>query len=469
MITLRFLLVLLGILPLGMLASVNLLGALRWKDPPAEVSPVDQIAQPSTASLEDRAKLADRSSKEIAEVRPIVLQFAEFDLFGREKLVDAPTVAETSPFNPSAKTWATLQKAQNLSVDLGRVFQKSGPEANRLIAVKESLKLPLLNSLSAAEPILTYLKDEEAKIKAEGDVKDKIVAAHKAYENGTFEKCLEVIAELNSATSTVKLNDVAERDLRQLGGHAKFWKHWKNLPLKTESPGSQLRKLTLLLAEDTPLPSDAKEQEFLAQQRARKDEVQSEVAVDELFASPPDELERLIDRSEQIVASNEKIGPTLCKKFRELLGSKLIEKTATKLPADILEVKLKSGGYLRGVFRELQGANPSAYKYWPNLAALNNNKGYLTKYSTEFEGRPGPSQEALLAKAFNEKLRDLKKHMDVEGKWEEFAKDCENFQQQVDAYYVERAEANALGFQDAEKRAREVHKSWSRIKPFLVD
>lgn len=466
----RFYLVLAGILPLGILASVNLMGALTGERAPAAPLDVADETKAEPMSLEERTKLAQQSVKDMDAAKPIVEKLDTFDLFGVKLLEDPPVAPKTSRFGPPAESWSTLKKSQNLAVDVGRTFQKQGTKGDRLVALKDVLDLPLIKTLPGAKGILDYVESAKKLEEDAGDTKEKVTAARLAYDSDDFAKCLDLIAEIRSR----KPDEALTQEIDVLEGHANFWKHWKkNLPGPSESPSAKLRKLRLLLVDGAPAATDAKEREFVEQQKTRMVELESEEAIDKLFASPPDDIGKLIDRSEQLVEDNPKLGETLNRKFRDLLSSKFAEKSATGLAAGIQEVKLKDGTYLRGVFKLAggQGGAQAAYKYWKSLADFNTKPGeYVTKYeNVDFEGRPGASQDVLLAKAYNEKLRDLRKNLDVESKWEEFSKSCETYQQQMNDYLGAFPSAKALSFQDEEKFARDVHKSWSRIKSYISE
>lgn len=466
MTSLRFLVVLLGMLPLGVLACMSLPGALRKADAAADTGlEIKGTEHPATTPAE-RSKLAQQAQKRVAEMQPIMAELDQFDLFGREALGNPPDLPEASSFEKTAQTWSELKKCQGATIDLGQSFGHTYKDPkDELRAIASTLdKIPDLKTLPGARPIQELLQKRQQTIEAAEALAEKVRRIQQAFDTKQYDKCLELI----DAAELTALDPATAHRVEQLQMHSKFWSHWKNVPIATESARTQKEKLEKLLA-DYPPPNEPGEEKFVETQRGRLKDATAIVAIEDLFDSPPADFGKLLDHCEQIASQYPDAHPRLSTDLKKYLLAQFPEKTAKDLPDGIQEVKLKKGTYLQGVFRPVPGSSPAAYQYFASLQKAKAGAAFTTMYLHEFFGPPGPAYDLQVARIYNDRVRDLQKNWQTHPKWGEFATSCKKWQQDVDEYYSLQSLPKGLNFEDELKHTSQVNEMWSRIKPFLPD
>jgi hypothetical protein len=457
----RFLIVLLAILPLGVLASMNLLGALKKGDAAPEPVLAVKESHPAVTPAE-REKLAVETAREAANIRPAVEQLEKFDLFGREVLEDAPTFPENSPFEQTVKSWGALKQAEKLTVEVGAVFRPVTKAGDELNAVESALKNPLLESVQGAGHVRDQLLERKRTLADRKATDLKVKEVHVAFKNGHFADSLRLIADI----PVTELSADEARGLQEIERVSKFKEHWKNLPTSLETPRSRFKKLEELMNK-SPDPVGKTEEDFIAEQKAHLTTAETAVMIDEFFAAPPQDLRDLVEGCENLVQRDPKTQQRLGLEIKKHLKSRLTAKKAMPLPDGIQEARKKDGGeYLYGVFKSLGGLKP-AYRYYKTLADYKSSAGYTTLYLIDFDGPPGPARDVMAAKSYNEKRQDLTLHLDVKQKWTEFESSCTSWQKLVDEYYTVRTVTEPMKFQDEQQLAHDVLELWPRIKSFL--
>lgn len=480
----RFLIVILAILPLGVLASVNLLGALQVGQSgvnglPRTHAPLSgsesaadrkKLMEEWEKAVADREKLATEAAANLRDTKPNVEKLNAFDLFGKDIMKEFPETAETSPFSSIAKSWNSVIQAQGLAVKLGDLFKsvnaiKNGAErtTEELKAISNALADAQIDSCPGGPEVKKLLETRKKSLDSQSQLEKKLIAAHAAFKGKQWAECLKQLEDI----STTDLPEDQAREIQELKGHAEFKNHWKNAPPVTDPASSRLTTLEDLIKRSPKANGDEEESE-LKKQNENLAAARSAVMIDEFFKNPPQELRELVERCEQIVREDASTSKRLGQAIKKHLKSKLPEKKGNPFLDTIQEVRfIKSNKYESGVFVYVGGAD-EAYQFWKTIAKHKSDPdGYSTMFLKDFQGRPGPALDVVVAKTYNEMCRDLVLHPEDKEKWTALENACTEWQKQVDEYYTQRTVSMKIRFQEEQQLAHDVLELWSSIAPFL--
>jgi hypothetical protein len=142
------------------------------------------------------------------------------------------------------------------------------------------------------------------------------------------------------------------------------------------------------------------------------------------------------------------------------------EKTVYNPDPELQEAEDVKGVLYIGVF-ELAGGY---YKFWRNAAARDKNPAdYRTVTPGSLLRRPGPLTPVTSVKAYAGYREALLRDVESLAAWQQFLKECQGRQAELDAYVKKGGDAMSVTFQDVTDFARDIDRVWAEHVQALLD
>lgn len=474
-------------------ACLPLLALTGW----SFVQALDSGAAPDAAALDaqlaESRQLADETAKDAAAETPLIQALAQTDLLARQP--HALPATEGDPLGAVVQAWRRSEEARILTMKYLAVAPASVDEDAPAATRRETAEIGarrLHEYLSAereaaaskglgAEGFFKLVAERTKRLQAEAaryQRQDEIVnALSRATDDlnaGRYADCLALLA-------SEPLTDTREGETGQkielLRKRAEYRQAAEELASR-RAAGKADRELEQAIENFLrrhPTPPSPAEAELRAQLIRRRDDLVLAITIADL-ANPPD-LETLLVQAAEIFAQ-----PGVDRATRNRVRAQAAEWLQTKgfprfeVPGDLFgkqEAVTKNGQRKIGIFFLPAGAEQ--WRFWADREYRKlRPRGDEQIARDSFERPPGTPQYVVWAQRYNEASAKLIRQVGSQDDWQEFARQCEAWEQELTAYREawgvddepDRA-CRAWSFLNAAATARTIVERWSQFEQVM--
>jgi hypothetical protein len=449
----------------------------------------DAAATPSANDF-DTAEIAKRATVAADDVKkqePLIRSLSATDLLDTNPAdLDAADVKLREAWSGSQQARRLLAKyarvgATTVPADASPAVRRRDAEAalTRLRGFVESEKQNFVGQVPGADDFFAMLERREHELEKEIDryrEKDRIAEAVAAVKNdldlGRYDACLKRLA--GDPLAKIADADLAD-ELKQLRQRAEYRRAWDDLDRASASTADQdlFNQLQAFLRR-YPGPPTAAEADLQAQLERRRDRLKSEISVHVLDQAA--DLDTLLVEAAQIV-SNAQIEEPIKQQARHQVTEWLkTHLPQIEPPPSLLgkqEAVTKSGQRKIGVFFLPPGVDN--YRFWTdrkNRDKLRQGEEQIS--SGALQQPPSTPQYVVWAQKYNQESAGLLRTAASRADWQQFADDCDAWQQQLAAYREQWGiedepdrSCREWSFRDAGLIARNVLRQWEKYQQVL--
>ncbi|HEV3338906.1 MAG TPA: hypothetical protein VG125_01075 [Pirellulales bacterium] len=439
----RYLLILLAAcLPLAVLTVGSL-----WQAAAARPSSAADAGQPDVAAIAKRADGVVEREKQTGDLCKSLPQIDLLETGGP----DLPEAAD----DEFKAAWNRSQEARRLvsqyaKADVVNVPADASPRVRRRQAETSLARLKAfvmdhrqkyVGQVQGADEFFALLdrrarqlEDEIGVYHRQDRMADAEAAAKSDLDQGRYEACLKRLDTDPLAQAT----DADQLDrLQLLRKRAEYRLAWEALDQTGATAGSDLFNEIQAFLRKYPDPPSSAEHDLQAQLERRRDRLKSEISVHVLDEAS--DLDTLLVEALQIV-SNKQIEEPIKQKARHQVAEWLAHRLPKiGAPSSLLgkqEAVTKSGQRKIGIF--LLPAGAEQFRFWTDRR----NRGERPRGDEQIprgalEQPPGKPQYVVWAEQYSDRVAVLVHQPAGRTDWQQFANDCETWQQQIAAYREE--------------------------------
>ena len=474
----RYLLILFAAcLPLAVLTVASV-----WQAATARPSSAAEANQLDAAAIGKRATNVADHEKERAE---LVKSLPRIDLLetGGERLPDSADDELKAAWNVSQE--ARRLVSQYAKADAVHVSPDASPAVRRRQAQTSLARLKAfitdhqqnyVGQVDGADEFFALLErrtrqleDEIGTYRREDQMAEAETATRNDLEQGRYEACLKRLDSDPLAQATEP--DQLER-LHLIRKRAEYRRDWEALDhMGTSGANSDLFNEMQAFLRKYPDPPSAAERDLQAQLERRRDRLKSEISVRVLDQAG--DLDTLLVEASQILANNQ-IEETIKQQARHQVTEWIANRLPKiGVPSSLLgkqEAITKSGQRKIGMFFLPPGAEQ--FRFWTDRKHRDQRpRGDEQIPRGALEQPPGKPQYVAWAEQYNERVAGLVRQDASRADWQQFADDCETWQQQLAAYREQWGvddepdqSCREWSFRDAAATARKVLQRWTQYE-----
>jgi hypothetical protein len=451
-VTLRNVLLIIGMLPLAVLTASSLLTS------PA--APQSQSVSENRQELDLKAieSSAEDVKRNAESEEPLVTRIASLDVLGAE-----PKAIPIDSTDRLANVGKGVQKLTDACAAL-RAFaaiyasQRSTSETRVRDDLKNNFQQPKrLAGIAGAAELSDLIEERIDQLNQTLKYREALEKAEKAFASGQWEDCKKTLATLDAKGVAGEEQSRA----KDLGARVAFLLHWKDLPSADQPIKERWRKLDDMLSSSPP-PAGADQADFRKQRQDEATALARRIKIDDLFASPPARFRDLAEECQRILA----VDPSARDRLREgvygWIKGRLASKPKVDIPEVVKEAWTKNGSYLQGVFEAVPAAPDPWFKYWSDVSKYRAGGSYEHDiYLSMLRAEPAQPLESRLTDLFNAQLAELLKDVALKRRWESFATQCDDWQKKITEYYSGRQlQGGRLSFVTSRELAGEILSQW---------
>jgi hypothetical protein len=474
----RYLLILLAAcLPLGILTVASV-----WQAAAARPSTAAEANQLDAATIAKRANSVAEHEKERAD---LVKSLPRIDLLetASERLPESADNELKAAWNGSQEARRLVSQyakadAVHISSDASAAVRRSQAQTSltRLKAFITDHRQNYVGHVEGADEFFALLErrarqleDEIGTYRREDQMAEAETAARNDLDQGRFEACLKRLDTDPLAQTTEP--DQLER-LHLIRKRAEYRQAWEGLDRAGASGADpDLFNETQAFLRKYPDPPSPAERDLQAQLERRRDRLKSEISVRVLDQAS--DLDTLLMEASQILGNSHIEEP-----IKQHARHQVTQWIANRLPkigvpSSLLgkqEAVTKSGQRKIGMFFLPAGAEQ--FRFWTDRRNRSERpRGDEQIPRGALEQAPGKPQYVAWAEQYNERLAGLVRPEASRTDWQQFADDCETWQQQLGAYREQWGiddepdqSCREWSFRDAAATARKVLQRWTQYE-----
>jgi hypothetical protein len=462
-----------------------LTGWSLWQAATAQSSPVPDLDQPDAAAIVKRSNGIAEQAKEKSD---LVKSLAEIDLLetGGQELPDAvddklktawhastlarrlaAQYAKAGPinFSPEASTAARRREAETSLARLREFISTERQNyVGKLHGAEEFFVLLDRRTRQIEEEIGSYRRQDQM---AEAEA-----AAKNDLDQGRYDACLKRLDSDPLAQAADP--DQADR-LQLLHKRAEYRRAWEEIDRQgTSTADSDLFNEMQSFLRKYPDPPSSAERDLQTQLERRRDRLKSEISVHVLDQAR--DLDTLLAEAAQIIA-NKQIEEPIKRHARHQVTEWLYAHLPKiEAPSSLLgkqEAVTKSGQRKIGMFFLPPGAEQ--YRFWTDRRNRSERpRGDEQIPRGALEQPPGKPQYIVWAEQYKDRLSALVHESASRADWQQFADDCDAWQQQLVAYREQWGidddpdrSCREWSFRDAASLAHSLLRRWSQYEEIV--
>ncbi|HWB12036.1 MAG TPA: hypothetical protein VG826_22615 [Pirellulales bacterium] len=478
----RYLLILVAAcLPLAVLTVASV-----WQAAGARPSSAADANQLDTGAIANRAAAVADREKERAE---LLKSLPRIDLLeaGGEPLPDSADEGLKAAWNGSQEARRLVSQyakagAVHVSPDGSPDVRRQQAEASltRLKAFVTDHRQKYVGQVQGADEFFALLdrrvrqlQDEIGDYRRQDRLADAEAAARSDLDQGRYDACLkrldtDPLAHVTDADQLERLQLVRKR--------AEYRRAWEALD-RTETSGadgSLFNEMQAFLRKYPDPPSPA-ERDLQAQLERRRDRLKSEISVRVLDQAG--DLDTLLAEASQILA-NKQIEEPIKQHARRQVTQWIANRLPKVDPPSSLlgkqEAVTKSGQRKIGTFFLPAGAEQ--FRFWTDRRHQTERpRGDEQIPRGALEQPPGKPQYVAWAEDYNQRVAGLASESASRADWQQFADDCETWQQQLAAYREQWGvddepdrSCREWSFRDAAATAHKVLDRWEKYQEIVA-
>ncbi|HVX10961.1 MAG TPA: hypothetical protein VHC22_07270 [Pirellulales bacterium] len=474
------LIVVLACSPLAALTAWSL-----WEGVSGYATPVNNENPVISPTVEKRASAAIAAA---SEEQRLVQELAQTDPLGTRD----PELPDTADA-PLKEAWTGSQQARKLLSKFARVGKTNIPsdvapnvqrhEAEaalaRLKGFIDTEKPNSMGQLSGADDFFALLERRASDLQKEigrFQQKDRIAEAAAAVQSdldqGRYDACLKRLDR--EPLAQVADVDLSEQ-LQRLRKRAEYGRAWDVLDQTGATADRETLKKMEAFFRKYPDPPSAAERDRHAQLERRLDRLKSEISVHVLDQAR--DLDTLLSEAAQIIGNGqieESIKQQARHQVTEWLQHRLPKIEAPQSLLGKQEAVTKSGQRKIGIFFLPPGVDN--FRFWTDRKNRDKlRQGEEQIASSTLDQPPAAPRYVMWAERYNQQAADLLRGGTTRADWQQFADDCDAWQQQLAAYREQWGiedepdrSCREWSFRDAGLIARNVLRHWNQYEQIVA-